>query len=80
MVGLRLTQEGVSSRISTSRFGQPLEDVFGREIRQLEKAGLLEWTRSDRDRLRLTRRGRLLGNQVFMQFVGLIRYMAFTSP
>lgn len=69
MVGLRLTQEGVSSRVFARRFGEPLTSVFGTEIDRLIHLGLLEWT-PDGDALRLTRRGRMLGNQVFMQFVG----------
>ena len=70
MVGLRLTQEGISRQAFEARFGQPLEAVFGKEIAQLVKAGLLEWFAPGADRLRLTPRGRMLGNQVFMQFVG----------
>jgi oxygen-independent coproporphyrinogen III oxidase len=70
MVGLRLTQEGVSSRAFQQRFDQSLEVSFGAQIAPLQKNGLLEWTSEDDPHLRLTRRGRLLGNQVFMQFVG----------
>jgi oxygen-independent coproporphyrinogen-3 oxidase len=66
MVGLRLTQEGVSRRSFEQRFGIPVEKVFGKEIDQMGRAGLLEAG----EILRLTPRGRLLGNQVFMQFVG----------
>lgn len=70
MVGLRLIEEGVGAEDFQARFGNRLEDVFGKEIRQLTAQGLLEWTVSaDSRRLRLTRRGRLLGNRVFMQFV-----------
>jgi oxygen-independent coproporphyrinogen-3 oxidase len=69
MVGLRLTEEGVAEAAFFERFGQPLTDVFGAEIERLEKAGLLEWVETGGRRLRLTRRGRLLGNQVFIQFV-----------
>jgi oxygen-independent coproporphyrinogen-3 oxidase len=69
MVGLRLTQEGVSARGFARRFGEPLAEVFGREIDRLLRLGLLEWVENG-DVLRLTRRGRMLGNQVFMQFVG----------
>jgi oxygen-independent coproporphyrinogen-3 oxidase len=69
MVGLRLTQEGVAAAAFLERFGEPLRDVFGKEIQRLEKLGLLEWIEADGLRLRLTHRGRLLGNQVFMQFV-----------
>jgi len=66
MMGLRLVQEGVSDATFTARFGQSLCEVFPKEIRDLEKLGLLEW---DEDRLRLTPRARLLGNQVFMRFL-----------
>lgn len=70
MVGLRLVQEGVSAASFERRFARSLEDVFGAEIHKLLEWGLLEWAGQDGDCLRLTRRGRLLGNQVFMQFVG----------
>ncbi len=80
MTGLRLTQEGVSAAGFQERFGQRLVDVFGREIDELLRLGLLEWARDDQTSgeidppeagcLRLTRRGHLLGNQVFMRFVG----------
>lgn len=70
MVGLRLTQEGVDAADFMKRFGQSLEEAFGPEIEHLLKIGLLEWTGlPEHRRLRLTRRGRLVGNQVFMQFV-----------
>lgn len=69
MVGLRLTQEGVSSVAFAARFGRSLESVFGKEIERLLKAGLLEWCGEAGSVLRLTPRGRMLGNQVFMQFV-----------
>ncbi len=70
MVGLRLTEEGVSAKAFQERFGESLEQVFPREIRRLVASGLLEWAGDQGDALRLTKRGRLLGNQVFMQFVG----------
>ncbi len=68
MMGLRLTQEGVSRQAFVARFGQPLEAVYGEEIAELVRLGLLMWT-ADGARLRLTRRGRLLGNVVFAAFV-----------
>jgi len=84
LTGLRLTQEGVSAAAFQERFGVGLKDVFGKEIDELIGLGLLEWVhlplplpfpcreggrRGDRS-LRLTKRGRLLGNRVFMRFVG----------
>jgi oxygen-independent coproporphyrinogen-3 oxidase len=66
MTGLRLTREGVSAGIFRERFGREMDAVFGMEIQDLIRLGLLEW---QAQRLVLTRRGRLLGNQVFMRFV-----------
>lgn len=66
MMGLRLTREGVSDGQFQARFGRSLRARFGRDIAILEKQGLLEWYA---DRLRLTPRGRLLGNQVFQYFI-----------
>lgn len=73
MVGLRLTLEGIRRATFATRFGVEMESVFGRQIRRLERQGLLEWAGEDADALRLTRRGRLLGNRVFMEFVGKLR-------
>ena len=67
MVGLRLIEEGVALKRFVARFGREVTQVFGKEIRELIQKGLLE---IDTERVRLTRRGRLLGNQVFMEFVG----------
>ncbi len=67
MVGLRLVELGVSNAQFVGRFGRGLTDVFSEQIARLVGQGLLEW---QNDRLRLTRRGRLLGNRVFMEFVG----------
>ncbi len=69
MVGLRLTQSGVSRAGFAQRFGKDMLDIFGKEIALLTGQGLLEWADGD-DRLRLTLHGRLLGNRVFIQFVG----------
>jgi oxygen-independent coproporphyrinogen-3 oxidase len=66
LTGLRLTHEGVSDDNFTSRFGIHLRDVFAKEIDDLTKMSLLEWMGPN---LRLTNKGRLLGNQVFMRFV-----------
>jgi oxygen-independent coproporphyrinogen III oxidase len=63
---LRLVQVGVSDEDFRSRFGRGLMDVYAVELRELIGFGLLEW---HGDSIRLTRRGRLLGNQVFMRFV-----------
>lgn len=66
MMGLRLTTEGVSLEGFAARFGQALPDKFPREIKRLTTRGLIEISDG---RLRLTRSGRLLGNQVFQEFL-----------
>jgi oxygen-independent coproporphyrinogen III oxidase len=69
MVGLRLTELGVSNSAFQARFGISLEENYAKRIRTLTRAGLLEWTGGDETRLRLTKKGRLLGNRVFREFV-----------
>jgi oxygen-independent coproporphyrinogen-3 oxidase len=69
MMGLRLTQEGVSASVFNKRFGLDMEEYFRKEISELIGFGLLEWAGEGNDTLRLTPEGRLLGNQVFMQFI-----------
>jgi oxygen-independent coproporphyrinogen-3 oxidase len=71
MMGLRLVSEGVSASRFQARFGQPLEAVFAKQVDRLIRLGLLEWADSPADgaTLRLTRNARLLGNQVFVEFI-----------
>ena len=69
MLGLRLVDEGVSNDKFFSLFGYSLRDVFGKEISRLIKNGLVEFGGEDPSILRLTKRGVLLGNQVFMAFI-----------
>jgi oxygen-independent coproporphyrinogen-3 oxidase len=69
MMGLRLTREGVSRAAFQARFGRELADVFGTQIERLIRLGLLEWAGAEGDSLRLTRRGRFIGNQVFVEFI-----------
>jgi oxygen-independent coproporphyrinogen-3 oxidase len=66
-LGLRLTQAGVSRRDFQSRFGEDFQDVFRPAVEESIAEGLLEW--DGEDRLKLTARGRLLGNRVFSRFV-----------
>ena len=65
MLGLRL-REGVSISSFNRRYQVDLLDLWSQEIGRLSDQGLVE---SDNGWLRLTRRGRLLGNEVFLQFV-----------
>jgi oxygen-independent coproporphyrinogen III oxidase len=68
MLGLRLVGEGVSDARFRTRFGIPLADVFEKEIERLVTRGLLEATSTG---LCLTAQGRLLGNQVFAEFLSV---------
>jgi oxygen-independent coproporphyrinogen-3 oxidase len=65
-VGLRLVEEGVADARFRARFGVGLEEAFGETIERLVAGGLLERTA---DGVRLSPRGRLLGNQVFAEFL-----------
>ncbi len=67
---LRLAEAGIADSDFRLRFGSGLLDVFPKEIEDLIRDGLLEKKTSDGSEVfRLTRRGRLLGNQVFLRFV-----------
>ena len=65
MLGLRLT-EGVSHDAFAERFGVALGVVYGAQIAEAVDDGLLE---ADDRGIRLTARGRLLGNRVFAAFL-----------
>lgn len=65
---LRLTNVGVAESDFRLRFGSGLLDVYPKEIDELVKNGLLEYAKTS-EVYRLTKRGRLLGNQVFVKFV-----------
>ncbi len=66
ILGLRLTREGVSEHAYAETFGHTMEEDFGEPLAGLSGSGLLERREGV---LRLTHRGRLLGNQVFERFV-----------
>jgi oxygen-independent coproporphyrinogen-3 oxidase len=65
MLGLRLSQ-GVAWGAFEARFGVALRAVYGAEIDELVGDGLLH---ADDAGIRLTPRGRLLGNRVFGAFL-----------
>jgi oxygen-independent coproporphyrinogen III oxidase len=76
IMGLRLTREGIPPQTFRERFGRSLAETYRKEIGELQRLELLEWVNQDQagfeeisEALRLTPRGRLLGNQVFMRFV-----------
>ena len=66
MLGLRLVREGVAFARFEALHGQPMRAVFGPKLERLQDAGMLEL---NRERVRLTARGLLLGNRVFSEFV-----------
>ena len=66
MLGLRLLREGVADAAFLARHGRSLDDVFGPTIADLAGLGLVERMP---DRVRLTRRGLMLANDVCARFV-----------
>jgi len=69
LMGLRLTQRGVREEEFYHRFGCSMMEIYGKKIDRLIALELIEWYTSPSKGLRLTYKGRLLGNQVFIQFV-----------
>ena len=70
MLGMRLTREGVSTLDFHERYGVTINQVFPEELERIITRKLAEWRAfPDGPHLVLTRRGRLLGNQVFQEFV-----------
>ncbi len=66
LTGLRLVQDGISVRSFESRFGQTPQQVFARELVDLEARRLIEFCG---DRILLTCEGRFVSNWVFEKFV-----------
>lgn len=62
----RLVEVGVAESDFHLRFGSGLLDIYQKEIDELIKKNLLE---KNAETYRLTKQGRLLANQVFLQFV-----------
>jgi oxygen-independent coproporphyrinogen-3 oxidase len=63
---LRLVKAGVAESDFRSRFGSGLLDVYPNQMEELIQKELIEY---EAGIYRLTKRGRLLGNQVFLKFV-----------
>lgn len=66
MLGLRLVGEGVSRTRFRQRHGVEMDVVFADELARLHSQGMLQ---SDGERVFLTERGLMLGNQVFAAFL-----------
>lgn len=69
LLGLRLIAEGVDATAFRNRFEKEVESVFSAEIDTLSRRGLVEWVGEKKTALRLTRRGIMVANQAFMEFV-----------
>jgi oxygen-independent coproporphyrinogen-3 oxidase len=84
LMGLRLLEDGISEQAFVDRFGASICDAWGAEVAELTALGLVEWLvppasqdvaevadlpRQHGAVLRLSRRGTLMGNQVFQRFV-----------
>ena len=69
ILGLRLT-EGIYYSEFRQRFGIYLDEIYGNENSNLKELDLLEIYKLNEDSiLRLTEKGRVLGNEVFLKFV-----------
>jgi oxygen-independent coproporphyrinogen III oxidase len=66
LMGLRLLQEGVSEDTFRLRFGLSLGEKFHMVICKLLTDGLVKWEKKS---LRLTSKGFLLANRVFLEFI-----------
>ncbi len=66
MMGLRLVAEGVEFARFQDRFGLDLRQVYQHELSEVAELGLIE---IGDERVRLTNRGCLLGNQAFFRFL-----------
>ena len=66
MLGLRLVEVGVERSTFRRRFGVDVTQVYPAEVARLQAAGLLEVSP---ERVRLTPRAKLLGNEVFAAFL-----------
>ncbi|MFY0757508.1 radical SAM family heme chaperone HemW [Metabacillus dongyingensis] len=67
-LGLRKSA-GVSKKKFADKFGMPLSKVFGLQIQEQTEKGLLN---DHQDSISLTHKGKLLGNEVFQAFLGVV--------
>jgi oxygen-independent coproporphyrinogen III oxidase len=67
MLGLRLVREGVTDAHFEALHGEHLRTVYAAELERLSGWGMLDLLP---DRVRLTPRGLMVGNQVFAAFLG----------
>lgn len=67
-LGLR-KNEGVSISMFVERYGKNPLELFTNELKELVERGLIS---TNNESIRLTRNGRLLGNEVFQTFLGVV--------
>ena len=67
MLGLRMLREGITEDRFYERFGENMRKVFHRELRHLERKGLVRW--GPAGRLLLTPDKVMVSNQAFIEFV-----------
>jgi coproporphyrinogen III oxidase-like Fe-S oxidoreductase len=65
ILGLRLN-EGLDVKEFSRRYGADVEDAYGPALSEMTQAGLLERSNGS---IRLTARGRLLANEVFVRLL-----------
>ncbi len=70
ILALRLIRDGLNLKEFNQRFCIDFETKFNQQINKLKQLELIEWT-DQKKHLILTRKGRLLGNQVFMEFINI---------
>ncbi|MGV3487132.1 MAG: oxygen-independent coproporphyrinogen III oxidase, partial [Tuberibacillus sp.] len=64
-LGLRKLS-GVPKQRFYMKFGKSLHDIYDKQIEELKNKG---WMVEDDERIALTRKGLLLGNEVFQEFL-----------
>lgn len=69
MMGLRLVKEGLRDDVFIQKFNQSLFEVYREPIEELSRQGLLVVDHTDGGSIHLTKRGCMLGNQVFYHFL-----------
>ena len=67
MLGLRMLREGITEERFRERFGEEMRKVFHRELRHLERKGLVRWEPAGR--LLLSPDKVMVANQAFIEFV-----------
>lgn len=68
-LALRLVKDGVSLDQFERSFGYSVLEVFKDQIEELLLLGLIEWGGLTQSSLKLTRRGIMVANQVFLRFI-----------